>query len=243
MKLRLLLLSWLGGLLFLAGVLIGLSLSAAITWGESEARIYSSYNGDSGLRLKCPLMLSPVESGVVNAEIINLTDEDIKPVVSAEISHGKGPREIRQTVSLAPIASETIQWAVDSSDVIFERLILVNALQSRYGDNPSRSGSCGILLFSLWGLTGLETFHLVFAVSITMMLSGGWLWLYARRPLDKFSGNIVQINAILFSITILALLSTLARWWGLALFFDALIILVMGVIITEFVLFSQKYRE
>jgi hypothetical protein len=242
-KLRLLLLSWLGGLLFLAGILIGLSLSAAITWGESEARIYSSYNGDSSLRLKCPLMLSPAESGVVYAEIINLTDEDIKPVVSAEISHGKGPREIRQTVSLAPIASETIQWPVDSSDIIFERLILVNVLQSRYGDNPSRSGSCSILLFSLFGLTGMQTFALVFAVSLILILSGGLLWLYARRPLDKFSGNIVQINSVLLGVTLLALLSTWLRWWGLALFFDALILLVMGVIITEFVLFSQKYRE
>lgn len=243
MKLRLLLLSWLGALLFLVGVLIGLSLSAAVAWGESEARIYSSFNGEASLSLKCPLMLSPEESGVVSTEIINLIYLDIKPVVTAEISHGKVPREIRQTVSLTPGNSETVQWTVDSSDVIFERVILVNALQSRYGDNPSHSGSCGILLFSLWDLTGLETFHLLFAVSIIMMLSGGLLWLYARRPLDKFSENIIRINAILFSITILALLSTLARWWGLTIIFDLLILLVMGVILTEFILFSQKYRE
>jgi len=75
------------------------------------------------------------------------------------------------------------------------------------------------------------------------MISGGWLWLYARRPLDTFSENIIRINVVLFGLTVLALLSTLAHWWGLALFFDALIVLVMGVILTEFVLFSQKYRE
>jgi hypothetical protein len=242
-NLKLLLLSWLGALLFLTGVLIGLALSGAVAWSESEARIYSSFNGERSLGLKCPLIISPAESGIVSTEINNLIHDDIKPVVTAEISHGKVPREISQTVSLAPGNSQAVQWTVDSSDVIFERVILVNVLQSRYSDNPTHSGSCGILVFSLFGLTGIQTFGLVFAVSLILMLSGGWLWLYARRPLDKFSGNIIQINSVLLGVTILALLSTLAHWWGLAIIFDLLILLVMGVIITEFVLFSQKYRE
>ena len=193
--------------------------------------------------MKCPLMLSPVESGVVSAEVINLTDEDIKPVVSAEISQPKVPRTSSQTFSLAPGESEPIRFSVDSSDVIFERLILVNILQSRYRDNPSRSGSCGILLFSLFGLSGIQTFGLAVTGSLVLMLSGGALWLYERWPLNKLSVNITQINAILLGITIFALLSTWLHWWGLTLFFDALILLILGVIITEFVLFSQKYRD
>ena len=243
MKLRLLLLSWLGGLLFLAGVLIWLALSGAVAWGESEASVYSSFNGDASLRLTCPLMLSQEESGVVRAEVINLINKDIKPVVHAEISHGKVPRDDRQTLLLSSRETETVEWTVDSSDVIFERLILVNVLQARYGNNPSRSGSCGILVFSIFGLSGMQTFALGFAISLVLMISGGVLWLYVRRPLDNFSHNIRQINSVLFGITLLALLSALRHWWGLALFFDALIVLVMGVIFTEFVLFSRKYRE
>ena len=243
MKLRALLLSWLGALLFLGGILIGLALSGAFAWGESEARIYSSFNGDSNLAIKCPLIISRAETAAVSAEIVNLTGEDIRPVVTAEISHGKVPREIKKTFSLRALKSESVQWTIGSSDVIFERVILVNVLQSRYSNNPSRSGSCGILVFSLFGLTGVQTFGLLLGVSLVLMLAGGGLWLYARQPLDKFSGSLVQINTILLAVTILALLSTLVRWWGLALFFDALILLVMGVIITEFVLFSQKYRD
>ena len=243
MSLRTLLLSWLGALLFIAGVLVGLALSGAVAWGESEARVYSSFNGDSNLAIKCPLILSPAETAAVSAEIVNLTGEDIKPVVTVEISHGKVPREIKKTFSLRSLKSESIEWVVDASDVIFERVILVNVLQSRYSNNPSRSASCGILVFSLFGLTGVQTFGLLLGVSLMLMLAGGGLWLYVRRPLDKFSGSLVQINTILLAVTILALLSTLARWWGLALFFDALILLVVGVIITEFVLFSPKYRD
>ena len=243
MNLRPLVLSWLGALLFLAGVLTGLAISGAVTWGESEARIYSSFNGDSNLAIQCPLILSPAETGMVRAEIVNLTGEEINPVVRAEISHGKLPREIQQTFPLGALKSQNVEWRVDASDVIFERVILVNILQSRYSNNPSRSGACGILVFSLWGLTGIQTFGLVLSVSLILMISGGALWLGTRRPLDKSSGNIVQINSVLFALTILALLSTLLRWWGLALFFDALILLVMGIIFTEFILFSQKYRE
>jgi len=242
-KQRVLLLSWLGALLFLSGVLAALGISGAFAWGETEARVYSSFSGDARLRLKCPLMLSPDESGVIRAEIINLIDKNIEPVITAQISHRKVPREIKQTLPLAPLESKTLEWNVDSSDVIFERLILVNVFQSRYSDNPSRLGSCGILLFNLFGLTGKQMFTLVVAVSLILMLAGGLLWLYARRPLNQFSGNIVRINSVLFSITILALLSTVAHWWGLALFFDALILLMMGVILTEFVLFSQRHRE
>src|SRR5687768_4802248 len=84
-------LSLLGALLFLAGVLAGLSLSAAVVWGESEARIYTSYNGEGRLKVQCPLMLSPVESAAVSANIINSSDEEIKPVVSVEVSQ---PKEI-----------------------------------------------------------------------------------------------------------------------------------------------------
>jgi hypothetical protein len=243
MNLKSLLLSWLGALLFLAGILIGLALSGAVAWSESEARVYSSFNGEANLAIECPLIISRSESGVVNAKIVNLTGEEIKPVVTAQISHGKVPREIKQTFPLRSLKSESVQWTVDFSDVIFERVILVNVLQSRYSNNPSRSGSCGILVFSLFGLTGMQTFMLVLAVSLTLMFAGGALWLNVRQPLDKFSGNIVQINSVLFVVTSLALLSAWAHWWGLALFFDALIMLVMGVIITEFILFSQKHRE
>ncbi len=243
MKFKSPLVSWLGAMLFLAGVLIGLSLTAVVTWSESEARIYTSYNGEASLKVKCPLMLSPAETAIISADILNLTDGDIKPVVSAEISRPRTPRTTSQAVSLTPGESTTIQWTVDVSDVIFDRLILASVLQSRYRDNPSHSGSCGIVLFSLFGMTGLQTFALVFAISFLAMLSGGALWIYTRWPLNKFSKNLAQINAVLLGTTILALLSALPRWWGATLFFDALILLVMGVIITEFAFSSQKYRD
>src|SRR6185436_221069 len=194
MKLNSLIKSWLGYLLFLASVLVGLSLSASVTWGQSEAALYTSFTGDARLHLKCPLMLSSEESGVVQADLVNRLDEEISPKVSAEISHGSIPRRVDQTIALTAGASKTVAWSVNSSDVIFNRLILVNVLQSQYRDNPSFLGSCGILLFSLFGMTGMQTFGLVFGVCLAAMLLGGGLWLNSLRPLNNFSKNLFQIN-------------------------------------------------
>ena len=230
-------------LLFLVGVLVGSVLSASVTWGQMEAALYTSFNGNARLHLECPFMLSSEESSVIRADIVNDLDEEITPRVSAEISHDRIPRRVDQTVVLAAGASETVEWTVNPSHVIFNRLIVVNILQSPYAENPSFLGSCGILVFSLFGMTGAQTFRFVFGISLAAMLAGGALWINMLRPLNHFSKNLVQINAVLLGITILALWSTIPRWWGLTLFFDVLILLVVGVMITEFGLFPQKSRD
>jgi hypothetical protein len=243
MQLRSTFKSWLGVLLFLIGVLLGLGLSGSVTTGGSEAWLYTSNNADAGLRLSCPYMLAPKERGTVSAKIANSTSEEIKPVVTAQISHANLPREEQQTVLLKAKESKTVEWMVNSSDVIFEHLIIVNISQARYRDNPSLFGSCGILLFSLFGLSGELTFGLLLASSVTAMLIGGRLWSKERpQPLSEFSINLTQISKALMAITILALLSMFPRWWGLTLVLDALILLVTGVIFTDFLLLS-KYKN
>src|SRR6185369_12092782 len=134
--------------------------------------------------------------------------------------------EEQQTVLLKGKESTTAEWTVDSSDVIFGHLIIINVSQARYRDNPSLFGSCGILLFSLFGLSGELTFGSLFVSSVIAMLIGGRLWLKERRqPLSEFSINLTQISKALMAITILALLSMFPRWWGLTLVLDALILL------------------
>lgn len=243
MKSNSILLAWLGALLFYAGVFLGLALSSAVAWAESEALVASPSNAELGLALHCPAMISAQQSAIVDAHITNLTEEEIKPVVTAEISHGELPRELRQTVLLGPQESTTVEWSVDAADVVFDRLILVSVLQSPYSDNPSRSGSCGILLFDLFGLNGGQTFALLLAASLLLSSAGGGLWTYARWPLAPFSVSIVQIHSILFGATLLTLVCTLAGRWGLAIFFDVVILIVLGVILTEFLFAGGKHSD
>lgn len=234
--------SWLGSLLILIGILIGLALTASVTWAYSEADLYVSFNADRSLALKCPLMLAPNESGVVSANIRNLLNDSITPTVSATISHAGQPRQIDQVITLPTQDSEILQWTVNSSDVIYDRLILVSITQLRYRDNPSMLGTCGILLFGLLGLNGLGTLLLIVVLSLAAMITGAYLWRQAHpQPWNNYLINLSRAGIVLISMTMLALLTLLPRWWGLTLVLDAATLLMMGIIFTDFVLF-QKYK-
>ena len=223
---------------FFLGIMLGLALSAGVVWGEIEARLYTSFTATSGLRtLECPLMLAPAESGFVTATFDNPTDELVKPVVRLEVSHPGGAKQTSQTLSLAPGATQTAHWTVGTDDTIFSRLILVSVYQSLYRQLPSRQGFCGILVLGLFDLSGSQTFTLIFAVSILSLMVGGALWLLRMRSLGGPALGETNASGVL-AVTVLAgMLSSLLRWWGLTLFCLALTVLMIGVIITEFILF------
>jgi len=109
-------------LIFLAGILLELSLSSGVVWAQVDASFYGTPTNEVGLKLNCPIMLSPSESGVVSATITNTLNEEVLPVVTAEIS---GTQSTRQTLSLAPRETQVLQWPVDPFNVIYGRLILV----------------------------------------------------------------------------------------------------------------------
>ena len=243
MKLKPLFLSWLGASLFLTGVLMGLALSGGVLWGEIESSIYSSLSGSARLRVSCPLMLSPAESGTIRSDFTNPTDEEIKPVILAEITKKSGAQILSQTLYLAPGETQTIEWSVDASDVIFDKLILVSILQSQYRETPSRLGTCGVLFFGLFGLTGMQTFSLIFAASVICIFLGSGLWYHARKPLEKLALNVAQAGSLLAVTVVCGLFSSLPRWWGLTLILDGLSVLIMGIIVIEFLLFPQRYRD
>lgn len=230
----------LGVLIFLAGIFLELSLSGGILWGELEARVDTAQTGDSGLAVKCPYMLSAAESGTVSAAITNTLDEEASPVVTAGISRIGGEQRLIQTLTLSPHETHTLQWTVDSSDIIFGRLILVNIFQSRYSDLSSRQGACGILVLNLFKLNGISSFSLLFFTAILCTLLGAALWLRANWPLNNLRRSTAQACGVITGMATAGLLAALPRWWGLILFFDALTLIIMAVVLTEFVLFPGR---
>lgn len=234
--------SSLGSLQILIGILIGLALTSSVTWAYSEADLYVSFNADRNLALKCPLILAPNESGVLTAKIKNLINEQITPTVSATISHVGEPRQINQVVTLPTQDSKTLQWTVNSSDIIYDHLILASITQLRYRDNPSMLGSCGVLSFSLLGLNGIGTLILILVLSLGALFTGAFLWRQAHpQPWNNYLINLSRAGIALMSMTLLALMTLIPRWWGFTLIFDAAMVMMMGIIFTDFVLF-QKYK-
>ncbi len=230
-------------LLFLGGVLLEVSISGTVAWGEMEARTYVSQNAASGLNLKCPLVLSPGAHGMVSAVISNTQDSDSLPVVTADFSHASGEQFKSQTLFLPAHASQIVQWEVEATDPLYGRLILVNLTQARYQDLPPHQEACGILILSFLGLGGIQVFSLLFLISILCVGIGAGIWLRERSPLDDIGRNLAQASGILAGVTTAALLSALARLWGLILFLDALALILIVVIFTELILFPRPLRN
>ncbi len=237
-----------GALLFLAGILLEISLSLGVAWGEVEASVYSMQSQAAGLELNCPLMLSPAESGVVRATVTNTLDEAATPNLTADISRPGGDQRLTQTLSLAPHETQTVQWTVNASDIIYGRMILVNILQSRYKGSQSdelsaRQGTCGILLLSLPGLRGDETFRLLFAAGLALLLTGTGLWLRAHPELNEQNRSLAHAGLVLACLSTLGLLASLPRWWGWILVFDSIALILLIVILTELVLFPRSGKH
>ena len=214
-----------------------------VVWGEVEASIFGTQMAGDGLKLNCPLMLSPSESGMVTAAITNSLDQQVLPMVTTEISKVGGMQSLSQSLSLAPHETQIVQWSVNPSNVIFGGLILVNVIQGRYGDLNPQHGFCGILVFNLFNLTGNESFVLMFIGGIVLILIGGTLWRRIHEPLDDLAVQTLQACGGLAGVTTLALLTALPRWWGLTLFLDAFALIMLSVIFTDFVLFPQRNRS
>lgn len=233
-------LSLLGLLIFLAGILLELSLSGGVLWGEIEAHTYYEQVGDGGLTISCPFMLSPSESGTVRAAINDPSDEEASPLVTAWISRTGGDQQLSESLTLAPHETKTLQWTVDQSDVIHGRLILVNVLRSRDSGIPSRQGTCGILVFSLLTLNGMSTFSLLFITALLCVLLGAAIWLRANWPLNTFHRNMARACGTLAGMASGGLLASLPRWWGVILPLDFLTLIILAVVLTEFVLFPRQ---
>src|SRR6266498_925391 len=221
MKFRMLIVSVFSLLLFLAGVLLEIAISASVSWGEIEARLYTSQS-NSSLRVKCPLMLAFDETGIISASVINTLDQDVQPLVTAEISRNSGAQQISQTVTLAPHESKTVEWRVDASNMLFGRLILVSILQGKYSDLPAQQGYCGILFLSIFGMNGRETLILLYSTSLLFLTLGAVIWVRIHLPLNIQDENIARAFGTLAIITTIALFIALLRWWGLIMLLDAI---------------------
>jgi hypothetical protein len=238
MKLNPPLASALGLALFALGILTALSISLAVVWGEIEVRLDVPYQSTASLKTGCPLMLSPTETGKIEALIVNVTEEKVQPTVLLDVNRRQESASVR-TVPLNPGEVQLIEWEIDGSNVIFERLILVNVFQSPYSDNLSRLGYCSIVSFSLFGLTGAQTLTLLVVFSLICILLGGGLWLIVRKQSNSRPG-ITQPLIVLAVLTITALLASIVRWWGLTLLLVTLLVLLGGVLATEFIPLMSK---
>jgi hypothetical protein len=229
-------------LVFSAGVLLGLALSAGAVWGDLEATLFGvSITADASLRtLKCPVMMTTTESGTVAATFSNPTGRQISPKIQTHISHGYVTlkREIRTRVRLAPGESQQLEWPVASDDAAYGYLILVKVLALGQYPLPSRQGSCGILVVNLPSFTGKQIVALSFATSLLSMVLGAALWVVGSQPLSKRGRAAVRAMSCIAAAVLAAMLSALLGWWVLGGVLLVIAVLLVAQVVIHFWLYG-----
>lgn len=228
----------LGVLVFSAGVLLGLTLSAGAVWGDLEATLFGvSITADASLKtLKCPVMMTSTESGTVAATFSNPTDRPISPKIQTHISHGYVTlkREIRTRVRLAPGESQQLAWPVASDDAAYGYLILVKVLALGQYPLPSRQASCGILVVNVPSLTGKQIIAFSFATSLSSMVLGTALCVVGSQPLSKQDRAAARAMSCIATTVLAAMLAALLGWWVLGGVLLVIAVLLVAQVVMHF---------
>jgi hypothetical protein len=221
--------------LFSIGLLLGVAFVGAAVWADLEASLFDPPVGvDEPLKtLRCPVIITTQESGTVTATFSNPSTRSVPRTVRAHISYGFATltREVNTQFVLEPGGTHKLEWTVTSDDAAWRHFILTRVHVLRNSPLPSRTGSCGVLVMDLLGLTGNQIVVSSWIASLTTMLIGVILWAVARRSAKERMPNLTGAMVGLAAIVLVAMLASLVGWWvlgGLLLLF--VLILTVSVI-------------
>ncbi len=203
-----------GWILFIIGTIIGIIFIAGLLWPSVESSFYFGYRGgaDTKLRLYCPRIITPQDKAAITAAITNRVDKPISPRVEANLT-----APILQTLESQPTINpgETLQlkWPVNSGNLEFGHLIMIQVFQfSSYGTGTAM-GQCGSLFLFIPILTGTQFYALLLIVSMALMIVGIVLWALGKRNSTGLNRERLAGLVLLGVLVLVAIiLATLAQW-------------------------------
>jgi hypothetical protein len=224
--------------IFSIGILLGLSLTAAAVWGDIEAHWFDATL--SRLRevrlttLRCPVMITANETGIVSAAFKNPLDRPVELKIRTHVSQYLTlMREENSSLHLEPGKTQKLRWKVTSDDVLYEHLILVKVLQLHRNSFPMRLGSCGILVVDLPFLTGNQIVALTLTCSLLGMIGGLVLWIASNRPIIERKLRKARAMGMMAIGVVVGLAASLPGWWMAGLLALAINILLIGAILGD----------
>jgi hypothetical protein len=101
--------------------------------------------------------------------------------------------------------------------MVYGHLIMARVYVFNAYTLPSRTNTCGTVVVDLPGLTGIQLFIIVLALSLAGMAAGWGLWLAGSRPLQMEGVIAMRAMVILTAVVLLGILAGCIGWWGLGL--------------------------
>jgi hypothetical protein len=238
MKSRKKLFKVLGTILFSAGVLVGMSLFIFMNWAYFEASFYFGYSAPADQKLtslRCPIMMTSAENAQVTMRVTNTTARDLPIPVQVELSYFGAATLDKTSYPVAAGQTKNIIWMVTPENIVFSHLVMARVYEFSAFTLPSRTNTCGTVVVPLPGLTGVQFFIILLALSLGGMAAGWGLWIAGNRPLQ--GEGIIATRAMTFFtvIVLLGILGGIIGWWGLGLFCAAAGILLLISVVGYYV--------
>jgi len=210
----------LGYFLFFIGALAGLLFNAMATWADFEASNFdvSLYSDTTLPSLRCPVMISPQETGTIRASFSNPTERKLTRRIRVQVSQKLVTMMEEQFVALtlAPGETKKLAWPVDRENVVWDRLILARVYQQRNTPLPSRSSACGVVVADMFGLPGNWISALAITVSLLFMLTGILLRENTNHPgpftIRRLFDGELSMKALIVILTAGMLNALLGQW-------------------------------
>jgi hypothetical protein len=222
--------------LYLAGLVIGVTFLGLFVWANIEATLFDpALTGDEALRtLQCPMIITEDEVASIRVTINNPLDREIERIVRMHISEGMitMKRQENQRVSLSPGETMTLEWTAYPEDAAFDRLILVRGYIFRTAPLPARSGSCGIVVVNVPGMTGNQISVLAAVGGFLFMGIGSFLWVRSNQiGRQGKERHLAQGMVWLFGLITIGIILAFFSLWQLAfLFLFITVVLMLGLI-------------
>ncbi len=190
------------------------------------------------VRIRCPILLAPGEEGNITASFRNPNQKKADILVKAVVSERDfvNYRVVTGSLPMEPGDEQDFRWQVTGQDIIQGNFILTRVFlmnQERSIPYPARTDSCGIFVWSLFGLKGASLVVLVFVTSLISLVVGSVLLYRRGTPIQKSSPRIDVGLFVLAGIILIGMIANLLGWW-----IFAGLVLLLAVLLTSILIFN-----
>jgi hypothetical protein len=208
-------------IIFIAGILLAMTLSILAAWGDYEATAYGFSNRASTplTSLNCPILMTRDESQIVSVRISNKTDKPLYPSVRLDISKPFEPITTIESIDLMPGESRLLKWTIGPENIDIGEFIFVNALVYASHPIPDKENTCGVFVLPIRG-NGQLILILATVISIFCVGSGAYLLQKSTLPVKQARSVLFLAVAILITLTV----SFLGLWM------QAILLLVITIL-------------
>jgi len=212
-------------LLFVMGVIIGLTLAILATWPDFEASSYEfARNTNTPLNgLMCPIILNTNEMGTVSLTVSNTTDKLLTPSVKTQISTSDDPISFLESLRLPAGQAKKMEWSIGPENIDLHYFIFVKALVYASYPIPNREATCGTFIMDL-PMSGAAFLILMVTLSLTGIGSGLYMLNRINQRPERAEMNLRPMY-FLAVLILLALIVSFMGWW-----IQSIVVIVMAIL-------------